>query len=82
MARFWYAYIGGDIFSPTSYNQSIVKPSCISGCKVCAIYSPGAFNPTAPLSSHLRSYMIRLLMSSIAQPDDPGFKIYLYGKNC
>ena len=84
MARFWYGYNGvGDPLLPTSYYQAFVKPTCINGATVCAIYSPGASNPTSPLSTRLRNYIANIQLALIPQPDSNlGFKKYVYGKNC
>lgn len=52
MARNWFRYNGiGDPFSSGSYILMPSKPGCINECKICAIYSPGAGNPTSPLST-------------------------------
>ncbi|WP_367868001.1 hypothetical protein [Pedobacter sp. WC2423] len=82
MARFWYSYNGiGDPILPTSYNQALVKPTCITGPVVCAIYSPGAFNPTSPLSSRLRTYIANIQLALIPQPDSNlASKKYVYGR--
>ncbi|WP_367868002.1 hypothetical protein [Pedobacter sp. WC2423] len=84
MARFWYSYNGiGDPLLPTSYNQMTLKPGCINGARVCAIYSPGFFNPTAPLSSRLRTYIANIQLALIPQPDSSlGVKKYVYGRVC
>ena len=69
MARFWYAYNGmGDPLLPSSYNLSPVTPTCVNGCKVCAIFAPGTSSPFAPLSARIRSYIMAGLVTSMQQP--------------
>lgn len=82
MARYWYTYNGvGDPLLCSSYNLSILKPSCINGCTVCAIYATGAASPTCPLSYNMRTYIASLQnYTCIAQPFLNG-KIYVYGRN-
>ena len=82
MARFWYSYNGvGDPFLTTSYNQSLVKPTCINGPRICAIYSPGATNPTSPLSTRLRTYISNIFVALTAQPES-NVKKYVYARPC
>ena len=83
MARNWYSYNGiGDPLLNTSYIQAFVKPSCINGSTVCAIYAPGLSTPTAPLSTRLRNYIANVLLAFIPQPDSNlAFKKYVYAKN-
>ena len=83
MGRCWYSYNGvGDPLLPTNYNQSAVKPSCISGAVTCAIYAPGCGpNPSSPLSSRMRTYIANLQLGLIPQPSyPPGAKKYVYGR--
>ncbi|MBB5620643.1 hypothetical protein HDE69_001692 [Pedobacter cryoconitis] len=83
MARAWYAYDGmGSPFLTSSYNLSVIKPTCINGCKVCAIYELNGGSTPQLLSANIRNYIIFMMISSVAQPSDPGAKIYLYSKNC
>ncbi|WP_367867192.1 hypothetical protein [Pedobacter sp. WC2423] len=83
MARFWYAYNGyGDPILATSYNMAFNKPTCESGFIVCAIYSPGASNPTSPISARLRNYIANIQLAAIPQPDSSlNIKKYVYGRN-
>ena len=83
MARFWYAYnLVGDPFLASSYNPTILKPTCTNGPTVCAIYSTGIFlNPTSPLSRNLRIYIANIQLALIAQPDSSlNIKKYVYGR--
>ncbi|RAJ32965.1 hypothetical protein [Pedobacter cryoconitis] len=83
MARAWYAYNGvGDPFLVSSYNLAIVKPACINGSKICAIYEfNGGSNPQL-LSTNIRKYIASLQLSPVAQPESPiGAKKYVYGKD-
>ena len=83
MARTWYSYNGtGDPTLISSYNLSPVKPTCINGPRICAIYAyNGGPNPTV-LSARLRTYIMNVLASPVAQPETPGAKRYLYSKPC
>lgn len=84
MARSWYAYDGmGNPFLTSSYNFTFIKPVCLHGCKICAIYATGTGVAPSLISGNLRSYIINMMVFPIAQPTDTaGTKIYLYGKNC
>lgn len=84
MRRCWYAYDGiGDPFLASSYIIITVKPGCINGCTVCAIYVPACdVNPSSPLSQNMMVYIANLLATCIAQPSlPPGAKKYVYGKD-
>ncbi|MBB5620645.1 hypothetical protein HDE69_001694 [Pedobacter cryoconitis] len=82
MARAWYNYNGvGDPLVLGSYLLSTVKPACINGGKVCAIYELNGGATPQLLSSNIRNYIANLLSLSVAQPDSiPGIKKYVYGK--
>jgi len=84
MARFWYVYDGmGSPFLISSYNLSPIKPTCLIGCRVCAIYAPSGAGSPAALSTNIRSYIINMLASPVPQPAEPvGAKIYVYGRSC
>lgn len=84
MARSWYVYDGmGSPFLNSSYNLTFIKPACINGCKVCAIYAAGTGPAPTTISGNIRTYIINMMTSTVAQPADPtGVKIFLYGKNC
>lgn len=84
MARSWYAYDGmGSPFLSSSYNLTFIKPACLNGCKVCAIYATGTGPSPTTLSTNIRAYIINMMTSTVAQPTNPsGVKIYLYAKNC
>lgn len=84
MARAWYVYDGmGNPFLNSSYILAPKKPTCLSGCKLCAIYEFNGGSSPSLLSGNIRNYIISLIMTPIAQPDSPfGTKIYVYGKAC
>lgn len=82
MARNWYAYIGmGDPTLASSYSFSTVVPTCVNGCKICAVLAPGTATPT--LSTNLRAYIIAGLVTSMQQPP-PAVDLvrYLLMKQC
>jgi len=82
MARFWYAYNGiGDPLLISSYNLSSVKPACVNGGNICAIYTPSGAGTPASLSSNIRTYIADLQLTLIARPDSSlAIKKYVYGK--
>ena len=83
MARAWYSYNGiGDPLLIASYTLSTLRPACLNGTRVCAIYTPaGGPNPSV-LSTNIRNYIGNVLSTLVAQPDaNPGIKKYVYGKN-
>ncbi|MET4142841.1 hypothetical protein ABIB30_005254 [Pedobacter sp. UYP1] len=84
MAKAWYVYDGmGSPFLISSYNFIGNKPTCVNGCKVCAIYAPNGGPTPSVLSNNIRLYIINLMASPISQPTEPvGTKNYVYGKNC
>ena len=84
MARSWYVYNGiGDPLLISSYYLLGIKPNCINGSRVCAIYAyNGGPNPTV-LSARLRTYIANIQLSPVAQPDStPGLRKYVYGRQC
>ena len=81
MARIWYAYVGGNPQEPSSWFRATVKPSCVTGSNLCAIYAySGDINP-APFSINLSNYISNALISSVPQPSIPATKKYIYLKN-
>lgn len=84
MARSWYAYNGvGDPLLPASYNIAYIKPNCVNGGGICAIYANGVgLNPIS-LSTNMRNYIAQVQLSLVARPDfSTGVKKYVYGKAC
>jgi len=83
MARFWYAYISGDVREASSYSLALVKPTCINGPVMCAIYvGSGGDNPDGPLSQNIQRYIAAGLITKVAQPQDGNaFKKYVYLKS-
>ncbi|MBB5646278.1 hypothetical protein [Pedobacter cryoconitis] len=82
MARSWYSYNGvGDPILISSYNLATLKPACINGTRICAIYAyNGGPSPTV-LSTNLRLYIANVQLSTVAQPDSSSAtKKYVYGK--
>ncbi|MBB5646279.1 hypothetical protein [Pedobacter cryoconitis] len=82
MARSWYSYNGvGDPILISSYNLATLKPACINGTRICAIYAyNGGPSPTV-LSTNLRAYIANVQLSTVAQPDSSSAtKKYVYGK--
>lgn len=78
MARSWYAYTGGNVTLPSSYDIMSVKPACINGTNLCAIYAfNGGQNPSN-FSNNLRLYLSDALGTTVAQPQWPGAKKYVY----
>ncbi|MBB5621561.1 hypothetical protein HDE69_002622 [Pedobacter cryoconitis] len=82
MARCWYAYNGvGDIIVLASYNLAVVKPSCINGPRICAIYAPNCGPVPSILSTNMRNYIANAEILLVSQPDStPGIKKYVYCK--
>lgn len=83
MSRSWYAFIGGE--DPIDYSRYIkvtVKPHCLCGDKVCAIYASGeGVNPTSPLSENMQTYIKAALLNGSLQPEKPSnAKKYVYLK--
>jgi len=83
MPRCWYAYNGvGDPLLISSYSLVGIKPGCINGSRVCAIYTPNCGPTPALLSANIRNYIADLLITLVAQPNGGlGVKKYVYGKN-
>lgn len=83
MARSWYAYNGvGDPLLIASYILTTVKPACINGRRICAIYTPNGGPIPSVISTNIRNYIGIILVTLVAQPDaNPGIKKYVYGKN-
>ncbi|MBB5646283.1 soluble lytic murein transglycosylase-like protein [Pedobacter cryoconitis] len=84
MARAWYSYNGvGDPLTLSSYNLSPIKPACINGTRICAIYAYNGGPSPVVLSTNLRLYIATLQATSVAQPDSSiSNKKYVYGKSC
>ncbi|MBB5620648.1 hypothetical protein HDE69_001697 [Pedobacter cryoconitis] len=82
MARAWYAYNGvGDPLVLGSYLLATVKPGCINGSRICAIYELNGGTTPQILSQNIRSYIANTQVLLVAQPDsNPGIKKYVYGK--
>ncbi|MBB5637832.1 hypothetical protein HDE68_003757 [Pedobacter cryoconitis] len=84
MARVWYSYIGsGSPFLAANYFRAAVKPGCINGSNICAIYAyNGDINPQAPFSTNLNNYISNALLTNLPQPQDSGnAKRYVYLKS-
>ena len=82
MAISWYSYNGiCDPLLISSYNLASLKPACINGSNICAVYAyNGGPNPTV-LSARLRTYIANVQLSPTAQPDGTAnFKKYVYGR--
>jgi len=81
MARTWYAYNGvGDPLLISSYNLASVKPACINGSRICAIYAyNGGVSPSV-LSTNLRLYIANIQVATVAQPDSSLTRKFVYGK--
>ena len=78
MPRAWYAHRGGtfgtDLLSGFYRIDGI--PGCSDGNQLCAIYAEiGGANP-ARISNNLQRYIANGLAKFIAQPDNPGAKIF------
>lgn len=74
MARYWFSYNGyGDPLLPSSYGLTSqeLPPVCSYGCKICAIYTPGAGIPSTPLSQNIRMYIATALARQVEQPELP-----------
>jgi len=84
MSRSWYSFTGnGSPFLASNYFKANVRPGCINGTAICAIYANGSdVNPVAPLTKNLNTYISNALVSGIAQPLDSGnAKKYVYLKS-
>lgn len=83
MARTWYSYNGvGDPLSISSYNLTGIKPACINGIRICAIYAYNGGPSPSVLSTNLRLYIANVQSSSVAQPGSTLTRKFVYGKNC
>lgn len=83
MARYWYSYIGtGDPTVGFNYRLITVKPGCLNGNVICAIYAlAGDGFPKTPLSINIQQYISNALGTLVAQPQDSGrAKKYVYLK--
>lgn len=81
MSRAWYVYKRGnaDITLPESYIYSSVKPTCLNGRIICAIYAIYAGQNPATISNNLQTYAGNGQSSGLAQPSSPlGAKKYVY----
>jgi hypothetical protein len=78
MANSWYTYIGtGNPISPSSYSRITVKPLCLNGSTICAIYLNGQTSSTPSfLSSNVAGYIAKALIQRVNQP--LGAKKYVY----
>ncbi|MGY0036932.1 hypothetical protein [Pedobacter sp. NJ-S-72] len=83
MARSWYGYLStGDVTDPGNYFLTSVKPSCITGDNICAIYAPeGGALPLAPFSKRMLQYIADASTGTVARPNVAGAKFYLYKKD-
>jgi hypothetical protein len=85
MARYWYSLVvaDGDPRLSSSYQLLQIKPTCVSGSQLCAIYSPeGSVFPRSPISLNLQTYIATALANGIPQPQNPpGSKIFVYLKS-
>lgn len=82
MARAWYSYDpnNGPVDDPSSYFYTTVKPTCVNGAQICAIYAEDSTpNPTS-ISTNLRRYISNGLSSGLAQPLG-NVKKYVYLKS-
>jgi hypothetical protein len=83
MARSWYAYKGsGDPYLPANYSLATIKPLCVNGPILCAIYTfDGGEAPLGPFSTNIRRYIANGLVSQLSQPQAPvNAKKYVYLK--
>lgn len=86
MANSWYAYLGAgtDPLVPASYRRITVKPSCICGPNICAIYLLGetASVPSTALTSTMIGYISNALATASPQPTAAGggVKLFVYLK--
>lgn len=81
MARSWYSYVGGNPQEPSSYFRASVKPGCITGTTICAIYAPNGDTNPSPFSSNVQRYISDALINLTPQPSLPvGSKKYVYLK--
>ena len=84
MTRSWYAFIGKDNpLNEKNYIRVGVKPGCLCGDKICAIYAQGTERQmNGPLSANLQRYISDALAKEFVQPDTPfDAKIYVYLKD-
>lgn len=83
MERAWYAYMGGpdaDYKDVGNYFKLTVKPNCLCGVEICAIYVPdNGHQPAHPLSSNIKNYINQALLTTQMQPEKPYCaKKYIY----
>jgi len=78
----WYAYVSGDPRVAGSYYYSAIKPSCLTGEKICAVYLDDT-STTAPAQVKLDPVLPDIsaaLMTQVPQPQGVGVKILVYLK--
>ncbi|MNV68435.1 hypothetical protein D3C71_1612870 [compost metagenome] len=86
MANSWYSYLGAgkDPLVPASYRRMTLKPQCICGSAICAIYLQGqtATTPSLPFSANILNYISDALANGSPQPVAPGggLKLFVYMK--
>ena len=83
MANTWYSYNGtGDTSDARSYTRINIKPGCLSGSQICAIYAPdGGITPHSPLPANILTYISQGLSAQVSQPQLPaGTKFFVYLK--
>lgn len=85
MANSWYLYLGQgkDPLVPASYRRITVKPPCLDGIDVCAVYLLGqtATTPSTPFTINILQYISNGLNTLSAQPNGGAVKhfVYLHG---
>jgi len=83
MGRVWYiltGWTGSNPFETSSYwyIPGNLKPGCLTGTSICAIYAyNGDINPY-PLSANIQNYISNALSTQVPQPIGPGAKKYVY----
>jgi hypothetical protein len=86
MANSWYSYLGGglDPLVAANYRKITIKPKCVCGPAICAIYLLGetANTPSTPFTTNLLTYITNSLSSSSPQPTAAGggLKLFVYLK--
>lgn len=78
----WFGYTGtGDPNLPGNYIQVDVKPSCDSGCMVCAIYLNDNTQVPSSIPSNIKVYIANAGVTLVSQPAY-GAKRFVYMKSC
>ena len=78
MSRCWYVYIEGNALEASSYVRANIKPGCLTGPIICAVYAPNCDIQPSPFSANMQKYIINALLTQVPQPLETGRKKHVY----